>query len=51
MTYNFEDILGDLCVLCGKPGGVYLLGGGDGVFGEGYEICLELAIRAPDWCR
>ena len=48
MAYNFGDILRDLCILCAKPGDICLLGGGDGVFGGGYEICLELAIRAPD---
>ena len=48
MTYNLGDILRDPCILCAKPGDIYLLGGGDGVFGEGYEICLELAMRVPD---
>lgn len=48
MTYNFGDILRDLYILCAKPGDIYLLGGGDGVFGEAYEVCLELAMGAPD---
>ena len=48
MTYDFGDILGDVCILCDKPGDIYLLGGGNGVFGEVYEICLELAMRAAD---
>ena len=50
MTYSFGDILGDLCILCAKPGDICLLGGGGGVFGEGYEICLELAMGVPDQC-